>query len=215
MSTTRRTSTPGQGGQTISCRRSVSRRRTPGRAPGGNPEAGRRRRSARRSCPDRSPQSSPGPADHRRTPYSPRWHGKPGFLRRLQACRSHEGRGQGQRIEHFRQWLSEENLGLIKTADDGKIMRVPPDRSTCLFITELEPSPPNSISARVDELDRKLDRILGEIRRSSEPPQMSEPRIPGTAPAPTRWYGCSSSARRGSTVVDWPPCHFQVRSRSS
>jgi protein involved in polysaccharide export with SLBB domain len=64
-------------------------------------------------------------------------------------------------IEHLREWLTEETLGLVITGKNGNTVRVAPERSSCVFVDEgnwNELKKPGD--DRIDALKRKLDRVL-------------------------------------------------------
>jgi len=65
-------------------------------------------------------------------------------------------------IEHLRQWLDDATLGLVETKG-GKVVPVPPERSTHVFVDSLEDIDAAPRHDRLGDLDRKLDRILQEL----------------------------------------------------
>jgi RNA polymerase sigma factor (sigma-70 family) len=65
-------------------------------------------------------------------------------------------------IEHLRQYLTEEALGLVEVDKSGKKTPVAPERSTRVFIEEgLMNDAPDT---RLDALEQKLDRVLDELQ---------------------------------------------------
>ncbi len=68
-------------------------------------------------------------------------------------------------IEHLRQWLTDEALGLVVRGKDGTTVRVPPARSTAIFVDETDWGRPEAKGeGRLDALERKLDRVLEELQ---------------------------------------------------
>jgi protein involved in polysaccharide export with SLBB domain len=72
-------------------------------------------------------------------------------------------------IGHLQQWLSDKALGLV-AEKDGRWNRVAPEQSANVVVDEVEfranptPASPAASNARIDALERKLDRILEELQ---------------------------------------------------
>jgi protein involved in polysaccharide export with SLBB domain len=65
-------------------------------------------------------------------------------------------------IEHLRQHLTEEALGLVAVDKEGKKIPVTPERSTHVVVDEVLVN--EAPDTRIDALERKLDRVLDELQ---------------------------------------------------
>jgi RNA polymerase sigma factor (sigma-70 family) len=65
-------------------------------------------------------------------------------------------------IEHLRQYLSDEALGLIAVDKDGKKVPVTPERSTHVLVDDFIVN--EATDTRIEALEFKLDRVLNELQ---------------------------------------------------
>ena len=68
-------------------------------------------------------------------------------------------------IEHLREWLADETLGLVIEGKNGTTLRVSPERSTSVFVEEAGRvrNKGDEAADRIDALEHKLDRVLQEL----------------------------------------------------
>ena len=85
-----------------------------------------------------------------------------GFYGDLKVAGMTRGEAKIKLIEHLRQQLSDEALGLVEVDKEGNKVAVLPEHSTHVLVDEVQAN--EAPDTRIDALEKKLDRVLEELQ---------------------------------------------------